>query len=175
MDAIVNSIQANNCYQLSRNVTRIRENSTGVKAILVASNEPCWLITNGASVQKIGNKFRCHVRVRKHTNSLKGEKKYSGCYSSKIAAEIELYSFRLGLERVKNRTVIEKRLVELTTKNRPAEEVLIEDQESENESDLTLPSGASTTSNEKASGSESSITSVNSNTLPITRKHAERK
>ena len=125
MDTTLNSIQANNCYQLSRDVTRIKENYTGIKAILAASNEPCWEITSGASIVKKGNKFRCYVRARKHANSLRGDKKYSTCYSSKLAAEIELHSFRIGLERAKTRPSIEERLRQLTTRDRPVEEVMI--------------------------------------------------
>ena len=52
----------------------MKENNTGIKAILAASNEPCWEITSGTCVVKKGNKFRCYVRARKHPNSARGDK-----------------------------------------------------------------------------------------------------
>ena len=76
MDTL-SSIQANNCYHLSKDVARIKENNTGIKAVLAASNEPCWEITSGACVMKKGNKFQCYIRARKHPNSVRGNKKCS--------------------------------------------------------------------------------------------------
>ena len=127
MDTL-SSIQVNNCYQLSRDVRRIKENNTGIKAILAALNETCWKIISSACIVKIGDKFWYYVRVRKHPNSIEGDKKYSSCYSSKLAAEIELHSFRLSLERAKTRPFMQERIRHFTTNHYPIQEVVIEEE-----------------------------------------------
>ena len=50
---MLEAIQVNNCLQLSRDVTSICENDHGLKSILAASNEDCWLIASGTRIEKI--------------------------------------------------------------------------------------------------------------------------
>ena len=98
MNPTLEAIQANNCLQLSRDITRIRENDHGLKSILAASNEDCWLVTSGARIEKINENFRIIIRKRKQPNSLKGTPKKSGLCLSKLEAEIGLCSFRFSNE-----------------------------------------------------------------------------
>ena len=46
MDSAVAAIQARNVLKISRDVSRIRDDDEGVKALLAASNEPCFELTS---------------------------------------------------------------------------------------------------------------------------------
>ena len=46
------AIQANSELKLSRNVTRNQDNDEGLKALLAASNDSCFMLTSNPKIHK---------------------------------------------------------------------------------------------------------------------------
>lgn len=64
MNPTLEAMQTNNCLQLSRDVTRMCENDHGLKSILAASNEYCWLAANSLRIEKINGEFQINIAKR---------------------------------------------------------------------------------------------------------------
>lgn len=123
MNPVLESIQANNCLQLSRAVTGIKENARGIKLILAASNESCWVLASGPRINKNKNKFRCSVTKRPRACSIRGKRKTSTCYASKLEAEIALFNFQYELENPKGKALVDERIENIKMKSDPVEEI----------------------------------------------------
>ena len=73
MDSAVAAIQARNVLKISRDVSRIRDDNEGVKALLAASNEPCFELTSNPTIRMKNNKHYAHIWRRPNKNSIKGK------------------------------------------------------------------------------------------------------
>ena len=94
MDTL-NSIQANNCYQFTRDVARTKGNNIGIKAIHATLNKPCWKITSSACAASKGGKFQYYARAHECPNSVRGEKKHSSCIIYNVLHCLNLQVFSL--------------------------------------------------------------------------------
>ena len=109
MSHVLDSIQVSNFLQLSRTVTRIQDDNHGIKTILAASNESCWLLTSGPGINKHRDKHRCSITKRPQPCSVRGERKRSAVYSSKLEAEVALFNFRHKLESKKGKQLVDEK------------------------------------------------------------------
>ena len=94
----LDAIEASNKLITSDATKTLKENNTGVKAVLVASNDPCWLITNSPVTRKNSNKWCVHLMKHLHPCSLTSKKINSRGCLSKTCAETDMFLFRHGKE-----------------------------------------------------------------------------
>ena len=107
---MLESIQANNCLQLSRTVARIQDDDHGIKTILAESNESYWSLTSGPGTNKHRDECRCSMTKIPQPHSVRGKRKRSAVHSSKLEAEAALFNFRHKLESKKGKQLVNKKI-----------------------------------------------------------------
>ena len=110
MDSVVAAIQARNVLKISRDVSRIRDDNEGIKALLAASNEPCFELTSNPTMRMKNNKYYMCIWRRPDKNSIKGKRVNSSCYLSKKSAEMDLFPCRLSIESPNSRDLTMKKI-----------------------------------------------------------------
>ena len=64
----VTATQAESTLKLSRNITRNKENNEGLKALLAASNDSCFLLALNPKIRQNKDRWHTHLnrRPKKH-------------------------------------------------------------------------------------------------------------
>ena len=107
------ALQSENILKISRNVTRITEDDRGLKALLAASNDRCFIMTFNPHIRKHRDKWIMHLTRRQKKSCMKGKRINSTVCRTKIGAESELFEFRFSQESPEGKKDILERIKEL--------------------------------------------------------------
>ena len=94
--------------KISWDVYRIRDDNEGIKALLAASNEPCFELTSNLIIQMKNNIYCIYIWRRPDKKSIKGKLMNSLCYLSKKSTEMDLFLHRLLIESPNSRDLTMK-------------------------------------------------------------------
>ena len=93
-------MQASKVLKLLRDTTCISTHKLNIKAELAATNHPFWILISGPSILEKDGKLCIKITKRPTAKSIKGKRIGSSGYHTILAAEIDLFSFRLSKEKI---------------------------------------------------------------------------
>ena len=94
-------------------MTRNKENDEGLKALLAASNDSCFVLTSNPKIHQKKGKWCMLMNRRLKKTCSKRKRVNSSCYLAKKGAETELFQFRHSKEHPESKILTENKVKEL--------------------------------------------------------------